>query len=139
MVKLDQKLGLLVSGGNDGKICALRLPSWRACNPISTRVGVLTLDFDHHSRLLAGCEDRTVRCWDFLISDDSTYFDADAWAAVARMAEARARMGTTGEMDRRAGTQQQVPGSGAATSARHARASLASPGAGYPFMGGFHT
>jgi hypothetical protein len=139
VVKLDLKLGLLVSGGDDGKICALYLPTWMACNPISTRAGVLALDFDH-SRLLAGCEDNAVRCWDFLINDDSTFFDADAWAAVARMAETRAHSGGTRELETHGDAQSQYTSNrGTATSARYARAALLSPGVGYPFMDGFYT
>lgn len=134
-VKLDTKLGLLVSGGDDSRIAAAQLPSWRMCNAISTRVGVLSLAFDH-SRLLAACEDNVLRCWDFMV-DNSSYMDTDAWSTVARMVEARLRPASASSASLSA--DQRRGGSQAATAAAHYREELVSPGAGYPHMNGFHT
>mmetsp|Transcript_21988 Transcript_21988/g.57314 ORF Transcript_21988/g.57314 Transcript_21988/m.57314 type:complete len:106 (-) Transcript_21988:247-564(-) len=104
------------------------------CNAISTRVGVLSLAFDH-SRLVAACEDNVLRCWDFMV-DSASYMDTDAWSTVARMVEARLRPASAASTARAATT----PGaSQSATAAAHYREGLVSPGAGYPHMNGFHT
>mmetsp|Transcript_62689 Transcript_62689/g.198508 ORF Transcript_62689/g.198508 Transcript_62689/m.198508 type:complete len:170 (-) Transcript_62689:190-699(-) len=85
---VDPWLKRLVSGGDDSKVVPVSLERARPrrLQPVGTKVGVLCVAFDH-SRIVAGCEDSSVRLFDFQVPAETE--DVEAWAAAARFLEAR--------------------------------------------------
>ena len=90
-VSMSARLRRVVTGGDDCSIAVTRLPlSLEEATPahVSTPLGVMSVAFDH-SRMIAGCEDSTVRVWDAVLGDG--YVDRDALKAAMSMINQRFR------------------------------------------------
>ena len=102
-VSMDARLRRVVTGGDDCGIAVTRLPLGALSlagdplvNPsssappafLSTPQGVLSVAFDH-SRMIAGCEDSTVRVWDAVLGEG--YVDRDALKLAMSMLNRRFR------------------------------------------------
>ena len=105
-VAMDAKLRRVVTGGDDCGIAVTRLPlgALEDASPafLSTPQGVLSVAFDH-SRMMAGCEDSTVRTWDAVLGDG--FVDRDALKLAMNMLNRRFR--GTGSMSQEQPDQRQ--------------------------------
>jgi len=84
---LDLRLGWMVSGGDDCSIACVRVPSMIDFTHVRTSVGVLSLSMDH-SRLVAGCEDISLRVWDYNVDKDS-FIDIESLRTALSMMETK--------------------------------------------------
>ena len=89
VVKYRPEMEMVLTGGDDGKVCILHERT-RRCHVLHTeRVGVLGLDFEH-ARVVLGAEDSALRVYDMTVDNrDSTFHDHEAWKKVRHVVALR--------------------------------------------------